>query len=935
MVFGSIARPASPPPASGLAPDDGGHAIRFLLRDLPTRSVRLSPTRAHVVRALDDIHLEHGTNYITIVGLSPTIDDQSVKLDATGPATITDISVHLLPNRDIFEDIYPDTGDSDDSDTLSDSSDSASEAGQDAPGSSQQGAKFLEESETVVALRQQLASLCDEQHRAEELVASAEVRLKFLHAYGRRITDPVPIVSRDVEQPPPRPEIDIVASLETYRAEREKAFCDNMQGKTQGRQIQDKIRKLTSQIERELKVAGKARSEALKLKSKAAIVREKERQRKERKFVERTKEKLRIRQEREACWPRNVYVVKVTLETVTLTPGSTRRNSVSSDTVHLSTSVQTDADEKVVGGLTLSYMTTSAYWSPTYDLSLSTVSNSATLCFDAMLTNHTSETWSNCKVSLTTSQAESTDLTDKLPHLLSWQIKIADRDGADPSEEHPLDNILYSKEEQAQKSSRFFQCHAPNPFGTRSTTHGLPGSSNTVASSGGFGSNGGGLFGQSTTPSGGGLFGSPQASVTTAPVASPRNNESPNAHMVSAPGSNVPTPGSRNEGSAHVSALGAKAGGFGSTEAAAVGGDKATEGNANDPGNTDTNDLNATSASQLLPDTTAFGNVGPISFDEDESSFVQMGLTSNYDLPGARTLKPTAPTKNGVGGSSRQRVARITNFTDINFSRTVVAKYKAAAYLRVKLCNSSKIPILSGPASLTLDGSFLGRTQLPPPSGSKLFGQSGSAAGRCVKPGEYMHLDLGMDPTIEVSYLGPLVKLNTAGSGAAGFLLGSSKETTRVYTRHITLFSRREHGSESSSSDGRNTKNAAKTSVSGSRESTPPSAAAKPVTITVLDQVPTTEDERLRIEVLKPVGLTSGGTKVAIKSSGMWPPSSPSHRSGSGDDDDDTSWGKAEARMLPSGKVEWDVTLNPSRMVKLTLEYQCSHPKGESVTNVS
>src|SRR4051794_37220045 len=55
-----------------------------------------------------------GLNQITVVGLTPTTDEHSIKVEGTGSAIITDITVELLPNRDIFEDIYPESDDDDD-----------------------------------------------------------------------------------------------------------------------------------------------------------------------------------------------------------------------------------------------------------------------------------------------------------------------------------------------------------------------------------------------------------------------------------------------------------------------------------------------------------------------------------------------------------------------------------------------------------------------------------------------------------------------------------------------------------------------------------------------------------------------------------------------------------------------------------------------------
>ena len=53
--------------------------------------------------------LQTGVNQITVLGLTPTVDEHSIKVEGTGSAIISDITVELLPNRDIFEEIYPDS----------------------------------------------------------------------------------------------------------------------------------------------------------------------------------------------------------------------------------------------------------------------------------------------------------------------------------------------------------------------------------------------------------------------------------------------------------------------------------------------------------------------------------------------------------------------------------------------------------------------------------------------------------------------------------------------------------------------------------------------------------------------------------------------------------------------------------------------------------
>jgi uncharacterized protein (TIGR02231 family) len=241
-----------------------------------------------------------------------------------------------------------------------------------------------------------------------------------------------------------------------------------------------------------------------------------------------------------------------------------------------------------------------------------------------------------------------------------------------------------------------------------------------------------------------------------------------------------------------------------------------------------------------------------------ESSFEETGFTSTYDLPGSKTLAPS-PT------ASKQRVARIT-FTNVAFSHTVIAKYKPAAYLKANFRNGSHVTLLDGPTGLTLDGSFMGRTKLP----------------RC-SPGDSFNLSLGVDPAIRVAYPKPDVKRSQSGV--------FNKEDNGVYTRTITLSNTR----------------------SGTR--------GKPVQLRVLDQIPVSEDERLRIEIMQPRGMVLGGANVLAGVAGK-------------EGKDDKDWGKAVASLKKGGEVSWDVTLNAGKMVKLGLEYQCVFPTGDHVINV-
>lgn len=239
--------------------------------------------------------------------------------------------------------------------------------------------------------------------------------------------------------------------------------------------------------------------------------------------------------------------------------------------------------------------------------------------------------------------------------------------------------------------------------------------------------------------------------------------------------------------------------------------------------------------------------------DFEESTIEEIGLTTTYDLPGTKTLPPRPI-------ASKQRVARLS-FSGVVFNHTVVPKYKPVAFLKAKLRNSSKLSLLKGDAGLTLDSTFMGRTTLP----------------RC-SAGDSFTLSLGVDPAIVVSY--PVANIRRATTGLF------SKENSSVHSRSITVANTR-------------------------------AAAGKPVSLLVLDQVPVSEDERLKVDILDPKGMLVEGAGVA---SGL---------PGRGEKED-VKWGKATSTLKKGGQVEWEVSLNAGKAVKLGLEYVVAMPSGDS-----
>lgn len=238
------------------------------------------------------------------------------------------------------------------------------------------------------------------------------------------------------------------------------------------------------------------------------------------------------------------------------------------------------------------------------------------------------------------------------------------------------------------------------------------------------------------------------------------------------------------------------------------------------------------------------------------------------------TLKTLAP----VSTATKHKIARV-EFKALAFSHVVVPKLRTAAFLKAKLRNTSKITLLKGSAGLTVDGSFLGQSTIP----------------RCTA-GDSFTLNLGVDPAVTVGYSRPSVQRSSSGL--------FSKENCEVFTRVTTLT---------------NTKS---NSI---------------VELTLLEQVPVSEEERLRIEILTPRGLRTGGEAVlaGAPKDGDKPRESIGSAGAAavraGVYGKDGKWGSAVATAKKGGEINFNVKINPGRGCKLVLEYEANYPGGETV----
>lgn len=788
------------------------HKQEFRIRDLSTRSVLLFPTRAQIIRDIKDITIQPGANQIIIDGLAPTVDEHSIKVEGTGSATITDVSVNLLPNRELFEDVYP----SDDDDEEDEDSEE-SEA----------------EQEAMVTISNKIKDLNIKLLAENEKINSAAYRLKVVDLYGVRGAAATEKAAVDLEK-----------LVGDYNQERQKIYQDHESSTLAADDLRSQIRESEKQKAKFAKSWVKSNEKKEKEKAKR-------REKRLRDKAEISKEKQRVKTERERFWAKQVYRVTINLEPTTNTPLSSRRSSTSetvtslTPTTNLATSTfHEDTDNgkplpKDKINLSICYITSSASWSPRYDLSLNTPKSTGLLEYGAELKNTTSETWRDAKFILSTSQTTFSGLSETIPILEPWQVRLqkgAEKDGglmssyevaakrkewskvAD-SEKPRWQNFGQSARDQevraeeqrenARKKKRYESANAYSASHTRA----IPEAFGSVAT-------------QDVTYS----ATSPRYSPTSpgdggrARVAMRHRRMAQESEFLSA--------------EAEVDEDDDEEMGFGLFDG---------------PNNPPANALNF-----------------------EAGAWEETGLTTTYDVPGTKSLAPS-------NSASKHKIAKIS-FNNVIFSHIIIGKLRQVAFLKARLRNSSKITLLKGPLGLTLDGSFLGQSTFP----------------RC-SAGESFSLPLGVDPSLSVSYGKPTVRRSQSGI--------FSKEDSNLFTRTITI---------------QNTKH-----------------NATPVELTVLDQIPVSEDERLRIEIVTPDGLKVGGASVKTGADAMVPRvgaggkgTSKEVRASVYGDSKEVKWGSALATARKGGEVVWNVKLNPGQGVRLVLEYEATFPAGEGVVGV-
>ncbi|KAL9120676.1 MAG: hypothetical protein Q9187_002768 [Circinaria calcarea] len=730
--------------------------------------------------------------------------------------------VELVPNPDVYEDVYLSESDEDSDESEDDASDSETE------------------DEFTRDINQQMKELEDQLTKSLSYLNNAKSRLTFLESLMGKVDKP------DTNS--------ISRSLDVYRLEREKITNDQSIWTGEGKRLRETIQKLEKESARRGKSAAKEKAKVQKAKDKA---KQKEWEKKERLRTERRLAKERTREERSHFWPKQVYRIVLTLESNSgMTPSSSRRGSVNSlpEVAIPSQGSKSDfARDSSDVTLCLSYITQSASWSPHYNLSISTPSTSGTIIYRAEFSNTTSETWKDAKVILSTSQTSFQGLDEPIPTMSPWHLRLNKGFGYNKGP-------IYSSEEMNIR--RNLQKATENSYAQQR----------------------GDLFGHLPR----------QRAPFSKPVISERRvQRSAKPNIMSKFQLNR---SSMQQPQCAGMAEEAESNSNGNRGFGRFDGDQNTvaavntfQGNffGNAPAPPGALSRAATQGSSVFAKTTANAPFGFPAQNEatlvpsdaslvfQESVWEETGLTTSYDLPGLRTIPPSKTAR-------RHKIATI-ELKDIQLSYICIPKLRTAAFLKAHVTNSSGVTLLKGLAGLTLDGSFLGNTHLP----------------RC-SAGQTFTLPLGVDPAINVLYSRPGVKKNIS-SGVF------QKEDSCVYTRTITIT---------------NTK-----SIGG------------PIDLVVSDQVPISEDEKLKIDVLTPKGLKGEGDKAATGQAVEDDAVSRASTKGSvysldgarGVVGKDEKWGKAVATFKKAGEVEWNVKLNPGKGVRLLLEYDTRFPSTETV----
>jgi hypothetical protein len=703
-----------------------------------------------------------------------------------------------VPQREQFEDVYP--SGSDDEKEIIEEEDPDDTFGVDR-------SKLNTAEMELKALEDRIADATNQQN-------TANTSLETLDLYGKSLK----AEHVDVSQ--------ITDYLHVYEKERSRLaemYQKSTASLSEMKKEKEKLRRKKLRVDYEFNRARDA----------AAKSQRQEREKKKKARELKLDEKDRVRDERMKFWPYTVAKVVLHLDGLSdFTPGSSRRGSI------VSTAKKPDVTSQGPDtvSFSLNYVTSQATWSPRYELNLETPTSSGKIVYRAEYHNYSSEIWKDTHLILSTSQTSFSGLEEKTPNLRPWNVKLR----VDDSNTKNVRSWQGGLENRAEIVARTDGISKKPWFGNN--YNGIPQESQMNMQRKQKGSQqmqqmqmqqqqmaqqqmqqirGGGGFGSinNAAPQAGGLFGS-----------GPANNQTTRAFA---------------------------------SAAAAPGGSRLFGAPAPNPSDSESTSVDDREVSESDGESDADGETLSAStkaLEFQETSRQDYGLTTTYEIPGQRTIRPSS--------LKRRHVIAELSLSAINFSHVIVPKLRAAAFLRARVTNTSSISLLRGKAGLTLDGTFLGTTAIP-----------------SCSPDSAFSLSLGVDPGIQVTYAKPTVRRATSGF--------FNKEDCAIFTRICRIT---------------NTK-------------------TTPVSIAVLDQVPVSEDERLRVGILEPKGLNKEGDQVNVGPEVSTITTTTTARG-------DKSWGKGTVGMGKGGNVTWQLTLEKGKAVKLTLEYEARIPSGQKIVGL-
>ena len=178
-----------------------------------------------------------------------------------------------------------------------------------------------------------------------------------------------------------------------------------------------------------------------------------------------------------------------------------------------------------------------------------------------------------------------------------------------------------------------------------------------------------------------------------------------------------------------------------------------------------------------------------------------------------------------------------------SFENVCIPEESSNVYLVAKATNTSEYPLLSGPSSVFMDNNFISKSAL-----------------KSVSPGEEITCSLGVDPLVRVS----LKAGDSYQSHQAGWI---SKGTVSEEYSKVTCV--------------KNTKKS-------------------PISVKVVESVPVSEDERVKVHLLEPV-CARAGVKVGVSGGGS-------------------------VMLNEKNQLEWCMQVQPTSQRKFLLNYVVEYP---------